>query len=83
MWIEKHKISNLVDANYLFEYMTDLQINLNEYEEYKLMLVEDIQSKDELPDFQESVRKVLNALVAHISDLKKQEKVQKFIQNKI
>ncbi len=83
MWIKKHKISNLVDANYLFEYMTDLQINLNEYEEYKLMLLEDIQNKDELPDFQESVRRVLNALVAHISDLKKQEEVQKFIQNKI
>ena len=83
MWIERHNITSMIDINYLFEYLQDLKLNVNEYEEQRQMLLEDIQNKEKRPDFRESIRKVLNYLVASISDNAKQEKVQKFIQNEV
>ncbi|CUV65818.1 conserved hypothetical protein [Sulfurovum sp. enrichment culture clone C5] len=83
MWIKKHDIMSVLDVSYLFEYIRDLELNTNEYDEYRQMLMEDIQNKEKLPDFKESVRKVLNALVCNIPDNVKQEKVQKFIQNEV
>ena len=81
--IEKHNITALVDVNHLFEYMKDLKLNLNKYEDYRQMLVQDIQNKNELPNFNESVRKILNALVTNITDNNKQEKIKKFLQNEV
>ena len=80
--IKEHSITTIIDIQYLFEYIRDLGLDYNEYEEYRLMLLEDINNKNELPDFQESIRKVLNALILNISDISKQNKVKNFIENK-
>ena len=83
MLIEKHNITVLVDVNHLFEYMKDLKLNLYEYEDYRQMLTEDIKNKNKLPNFNVSVRKILNALVADITDNNKQEKIKNFLQNEV
>jgi hypothetical protein len=81
MLIQKHSITSLTDISLLFEYLRDLKLDVNQYKEQREMLLHDIQNKEELTDYKESIRKVLNYLVASISDTTKREQVKIFIQN--
>jgi len=81
MSIQKHSITSLTDISLLFEYLRDLKLDVNQYKEQREMLLHDIQNKEELTDYKESIRKVLDYLVASISDTTKREQVKIFIQN--
>ncbi len=76
-------ITSPIQVSYLFEYLRELNIDIDGSSTFKALLLEDIKNKNSLPDYKASIQNTLNALLSNIREDDKKQIIKDYIDNKI